>query len=73
VLMLEDEIDPSRPIVFYGLDSLVAIEVRNWITRELDANLQVLVLLASPSILNLAETIAKASKLVNFSAAEAES
>lgn len=66
VLMLEDEMDPSKPIVVYGLDSLVAIEIRNWITRELDANLQVLVLLTSSSIVNLAETILKASKLVSF-------
>jgi hypothetical protein len=66
VLMLEDEMDPSRPIVMYGLDSLVAIEIRNWITRELGANLQVLVLLTSSSIANLAETILQASKLVSF-------
>ena len=26
------EIDPSRPMYSYGVDSLVALEVRNWIT-----------------------------------------
>jgi hypothetical protein len=32
VLMVpREEMDQSRPIVVYGLDSLVAIEIRNWI------------------------------------------
>lgn len=67
VLMVpEDEIDASKPVSVYGLDSLVAIEIRNWITREFDASLQVLELLASSSILSLAETILAKSKLVSF-------
>lgn len=67
VLMVpRDEMDASRPIVVYGLDSLVAIEIRNWITRELEASLQVLELLTSSSITGLAETILRKSKLVGF-------
>ncbi|TVY92322.1 Reducing polyketide synthase [Lachnellula willkommii] len=67
VLMVpRDEMDASRPIVVYGLDSLVAIEIRNWITRELEASLQVLELLTSSSITALAVTILKKSKLVSF-------
>ena len=71
VLMVpREEMDASKPIVAYGLDSLVAIEIRNWITRELDASLQVLELLTCSSILGLAELILKKSKLVNFQKAE---
>lgn len=67
VLMVpREEMDANRPIVVYGLDSLVAIEIRNWITRELEASLQVLELLTSSSITALAETILKKSKLANF-------
>jgi acyl carrier protein len=55
--------DPNNPIVVYGLDSLVAIEIRNWITRELEVRLQVLELLTSSSITALAETILRKSKL----------
>ncbi|KAG9237456.1 putative polyketide synthase [Amylocarpus encephaloides] len=67
VLMIpREEMDPSRPIVVYGLDSLVAIEIRNWITRELEASLQVLELLTSSSIRALGETILAKSKLVDF-------
>ena len=67
VLMVpREEMDHSRPIVVYGLDSLVAIEIRNWITRELEASLQVLELLTSSSITALAATILTKSKLGDF-------
>ena len=55
--------DPATPVTALGLDSLVAIEVRNWIVRECDANLQVLELLSSTSLMALAQTIVKKSKL----------
>lgn len=64
MLMLpEEDMDPLQPVTAYGLDSLVAIEVRNWITREVEANLQVLELLTSASLVALAGTILKKSKL----------
>jgi acyl carrier protein len=52
-----EELDPASPISVYGLDSLVAIEIRNWITRELEANLQILEILTSASIAALSEMI----------------
>ena len=71
VLMVpREEMDQSRPIVVYGLDSLVAIEIRNWITRELEASLQVLELLTSSSITALAGTILKKSRLGEFKPAK---
>ena len=67
VLMLEKEdMDVTRSLSNYALDSLVAIEVRNYITREFEANLQVLELLSSGSIETLAKTICTKSKLVSF-------
>lgn len=36
------EVDPSRPMYSYGVDSLVALEVRTWITREMKANMALL-------------------------------
>lgn len=71
VLMVpREEMDQSRPIVVYGLNSLVAIEIRNWITRELEASLQVLELLTSSSIVALAGTILKKSRLGEFKPAK---
>lgn len=67
VLMLEKEdMDVTRSLSNYALDSLVAIEVRNYITREFEANLQVLELLSSGSIETLAKAICVKSKLVSF-------
>ena len=71
VLMVpREEMDRSCPIVVYGLDSLVAIEIRNWITRELEASLQVLELLTSSSIVALAGTILRKSRLGEFNPAK---
>ncbi|KAK8109398.1 hypothetical protein PG999_007535 [Apiospora kogelbergensis] len=40
VTMLDrDEITPERSLVHYGLDSLVSVELRNWIRREYGADL----------------------------------
>ncbi|RDL31344.1 Uncharacterized protein BP5553_09553 [Venustampulla echinocandica] len=60
-----DDIQERKPISAYGLDSLVAVEIRNWIARELDVNLQVLEMLSSGSLMVLCQTILKKSSLVN--------
>lgn len=60
ILMIStDDLDVGTPITKYGLDSLNAIELRNWITKELKVNLQVLQLLTSGSLTNLATAILK--------------
>lgn len=67
VLMLEaEDMDVTRSLSNYALDSLVAIEVRNFIAREFEANLQVLELLSSGSIESLARAICGKSKLCSF-------
>ncbi|KAK2781485.1 Type I Iterative PKS [Onygenales sp. PD_12] len=60
-----DEIDSSKPIANYGLDSLITIEVRNWISRELQANLQILEILASKSLVQLAGVVLARSKIIS--------
>ncbi|QSZ34031.1 hypothetical protein DSL72_005611 [Monilinia vaccinii-corymbosi] len=67
VLMLEaEDMDVTRSLSNYALDSLVAIEVRNFIAREFEANLQVLELLSSGSIEMLAKGICGKTKLCSF-------
>ncbi|CAM1507705.1 Fc.00g045530.m01.CDS01 [Cosmosporella sp. VM-42] len=65
LMIAKDEIDGRQPIAAYGLDSLVAVEIRNWVTRETDANLQVLELLSSGSLIALSHIIVKKSALVD--------
>ncbi|KAI3397078.1 hypothetical protein diail_11220 [Diaporthe ilicicola] len=61
------EVDPGRPMYRYGVDSLVALEVRNWITRELKANVALLEILAAVPMAAFAVRIAEKSKLVGGS------
>ncbi|KAI9737711.1 MAG: hypothetical protein M1818_005715 [Claussenomyces sp. TS43310] len=65
LMIAKDEIDGRQPISAYGLDSLVAVEIRNWITRETDANLQVLELLSSGSLIALSQLVVKKSTLID--------
>jgi NADPH:quinone reductase-like Zn-dependent oxidoreductase/NAD(P)-dependent dehydrogenase (short-subunit alcohol dehydrogenase family) len=62
--ILPSEIDPTRPLYSYGVDSLVALEVRNWITRELKANMALLDILAAEPMETFAAKIALKSKLM---------
>ena len=67
VMMMDlEDLDVTRPLSNYPLDSLVAIEIRNFITREFEATLQVLELLSSGSIQTLAKGVCAKSKLVKF-------
>jgi NADPH:quinone reductase-like Zn-dependent oxidoreductase/NADP-dependent 3-hydroxy acid dehydrogenase YdfG len=61
--MPTSEIDVDRPLYMYGVDSLVALEVRNWITREMKANMPLLDILAAVPIKDFAAQIARKSKL----------
>ncbi|KIW32671.1 uncharacterized protein PV07_04200 [Cladophialophora immunda] len=58
------EIDSRRPMYSYGVDSLVALEIRNWITREIKANMALLDILAAVPIETFASQITQKSKLV---------
>jgi NADPH:quinone reductase-like Zn-dependent oxidoreductase/NAD(P)-dependent dehydrogenase (short-subunit alcohol dehydrogenase family)/acyl carrier protein len=57
-----DEGDGS--ILALGLDSLVAIELRNWISREFDAPLQASELLVDQTVCLLAEKVASRSRVL---------
>lgn len=64
ILMLQpDDMDVTSSVVSYGLDSLNAIELRNWITKEFLAPLQVLEILTSGTLLSLSAIIVKKSKI----------
>ncbi|KFA67578.1 hypothetical protein S40285_08766 [Stachybotrys chlorohalonatus IBT 40285] len=64
VLMMDPEdLDVTRSLSHYPLDSLVAIEVRNFIAREFEANMQVLELLSSGSVQTLTKAVYVKSKL----------
>ncbi|KAK4163727.1 putative polyketide synthase protein [Cladorrhinum sp. PSN259] len=59
IMIPASDIDSSRSVTDYGLDSLNAIEMRNWVTKAIGANLQVLELLTAGSLTNLAALVIK--------------
>lgn len=60
--MAVSEVDPQRSLSAYGVNSLVAIEVRNWISREIKVNVPLLDILAAISMDKLATKIAEMVK-----------
>jgi hypothetical protein len=61
----ETEIDPSMALTDIGMDSLVAVELRNWIVTTLDAECSIFDVMQSPSLTLLVHKLAKKSRLVN--------
>lgn len=59
------EIDESRPLHSYGVDSLVAVEIANWVFKEVKVTMSVFDLLATMSIATLAEKIAAKSPFLS--------
>ena len=60
--MEASDVDPHKPLSAYGVDSLVAIEVRNWISREMKANIPLLDVLAAVSMEKFAGKVAQVIK-----------
>lgn len=54
-----------------GIDSLVAVEIRNWMSKELEATIPVLEIIGTPSVAALAElTIGKSPLTTRYVAAK---
>lgn len=56
-LRLSDPIEPGKSLSTYGLDSLSAVEFRNWIRTELGADVTVLEITSATSLFALCEKI----------------
>jgi aryl carrier-like protein len=65
LMVAAEEISSKRCMPDYGMDSLVAVEMRNWVFREMDATISILELLANTPLEELAEKIVRRSKLVS--------
>lgn len=57
VLRIETEIDPGKPLVAYGLDSLSAVELRGWIRMNLGVELSTLDIMNASSLITLSDKL----------------
>lgn len=64
LMMPVEDIDTSRPVNAYGVDSLVAVDVRNWIFREMRASVSIFEIMSAMPIVGLGEVVARKSGLV---------
>lgn len=65
IAMEAEELSLDAPVASLGLDSLVSIELKNWITKTLQAALQTAEIMDSPSLRSLAHIALQRSSLVN--------
>ncbi|KAH7371923.1 putative polyketide synthase [Pyrenochaeta sp. MPI-SDFR-AT-0127] len=58
-----ESLSAARSLDSYGVDSLVAVELRNWIGAYLQANVSLLALRSTESITELAQLVTKESRM----------
>jgi Phosphopantetheine attachment site len=58
------DIDASKPIYTYGVDSLVAVELRNWLALELKSDISIFDLTSGTPITEVCKKIAGRSQIV---------
>lgn len=63
-----DDIDSGKPIHFYGVDSLVAMEFRSWFAKSMACDIPVLDIMGNSSIAVLGKRIAGLSKYTSVEA-----
>jgi len=64
---LIEDVSKEQSLVHFGMDSLVSIELRNWMVRTCQATLMISELTEAPSILALSKTLARRSRLISDS------
>lgn len=57
ILRLSEPIEPAKQLNSYGLDSLAAVELRNWIRKDLSADLTTLDITNATSLITLCEKV----------------
>ncbi|MCJ1404087.1 hypothetical protein MMC11_007312 [Xylographa trunciseda] len=67
------EWNPNLSIAELGMDSLIAIELKNWISREAQARLETSEILDQKSIMDLAIVVASRSKITRKASGSASS
>ncbi|KAH6645861.1 hypothetical protein BKA67DRAFT_668597 [Truncatella angustata] len=62
----KDDIDPSLALTEIGVDSLISVELRNWIVATLEAECSIFDVMQSPSLTILVDKLVAKSRLVRL-------
>jgi acyl carrier protein len=62
--MTPDDIDATKPLFEYGVDSLVAVELRNWIGKEFAADIAVFDIMGGSTVSAIGALVAKRTATV---------
>ncbi|ORY13011.1 hypothetical protein BCR34DRAFT_481666 [Clohesyomyces aquaticus] len=60
-----ENVSTAKSLQDYGIDSLAAVELRNWLTKEMESTVPIFELLGAESLTMLATEIAGRSRLIN--------
>ncbi|KAH8819280.1 putative polyketide synthase [Xylogone sp. PMI_703] len=60
-----ENIDSSKPLHYYGVDSLMAVEIRSWVLTNLKADISLFDVLGSTSVATLVNKIVGGLKIVH--------
>lgn len=66
------DIDTNRPMHYYGVDSLVAVEMRNWFVKDMNADVAIFDILGGASIAAVSLVVAGRSGYLNPSSMNQE-
>jgi len=72
LMMAAAEVDMSKPISTYGVDSFTAVEIRAWSFRELQSDISIFDIMSNIPVSSLARTIVVKSKFVPKEIVEAD-
>lgn len=64
LVVSKDDIDQQHAVHKYGVDSLVAVEMRNWFSKGVGADISTTEILGDTSIAELAKKVARMSRYV---------
>ncbi|KAI1168403.1 hypothetical protein F5B18DRAFT_646930 [Nemania serpens] len=57
IMQLDPRMEPGKPLMAYGVDSLAGVELRNWIPVKPGAELSTLEIVKGSSLVALAEKV----------------
>ncbi|XXG98864.1 hypothetical protein Hte_005194 [Hypoxylon texense] len=58
-----EDVDIDKPLHLYGVDSLVAVEIRNWIRKEFAADVPIFELMSGKTISTIGQLITRSSQI----------